>query len=432
MLSCFHVRPESIGYRVAFAMRPRQLAVLVFLAGAAGLCLWLAPQAVSRFRGFFSFARPQRVQEVALADLNGDGSLDAYLTINPDGEPYLHPDYVLFNDGAGEFEDSGQLLGNTNSFSVALGDVNGDGSIDAVAGNRIYKNNGEGVLYGSTPLRDVGSGGTFRWEVALADLDGNGSLDVFGAGCCGGAILQPTRRALFSEDLVWLNAGAGTFRSNGQRLAGTGSNAVAVGDLDGDGYPDAFVAAGLSTDATENSARETANTVWFNDGQGRFEDSGQRLGKAESIAVALGDVDGDGDLDAVVGNAGRDELWLNDGQGRFHLARQRLGDGDTRFVFLVDLNEDSKPDLFIAEKHGGLVWLNDGDGNFSASDQRISYDDLDAPAVGDVTGDGLDDVFIAGVSSYRVWRGEGDGRFSAGPSGEHHEEAGEEGTLGSE
>jgi hypothetical protein len=42
--------------------------------------------------------------------------------------------------------------------------------------------------------------------------------------------------------------------------------------------------------------------VWKNDGTSMFSDSGQSLGSSLSTAVALGDVDGDGDLDAFVAN----------------------------------------------------------------------------------------------------------------------------------
>jgi hypothetical protein len=67
---------------------------------------------------FFSFDRPPRVQEISLADLTGNGYLDAYLAIGPGGEPYQHPDYVLFNQGDGYFIDSGQSLDNFDSSSV--------------------------------------------------------------------------------------------------------------------------------------------------------------------------------------------------------------------------------------------------------------------------------------------------------------------------
>ena len=69
------------------------------------------------------------------------------------------------------------------------------------------------------------------------------------------------------------------------------SHGVSLGDVDGDGDLDAFVA---------NS--RTGNRVWVNDGSGIFTDSGQSLGDHYSHGVTLGDVDGDGDLDAFVAN----------------------------------------------------------------------------------------------------------------------------------
>ena len=54
--------------------------------------------------------------------------------------------------------------------------------------------------------------------------------------------------------------------------------------------------------------------MWMNDGQGLFSDSGQALGTTDSFAVALGDVDKDGDPDALVGAAREspdNKLYLN-------------------------------------------------------------------------------------------------------------------------
>jgi hypothetical protein len=76
---------------------------------------------------------------------------------------------------------------------------------------------------------------------------------------------------------------------------------VALGDLDGDGDLDAFV------------ANNGANTVWRNDGSAAFTSTGQSIGASDSRDVALGDVDADGDLDAFVANGGLqpNKVWLN-------------------------------------------------------------------------------------------------------------------------
>lgn len=362
---------------------------------------------------FFSFDGPPLVQEVALADLNDDGHLDAFVTISPRGEPYVAPDRVLFGDGNGRFTDSGQRIENVNSFAVALGDISGDGVADAVVGPLIYANDGNG-RFNQGSYGDLTTLGTFRWQLRLADLNGDGALDVFGAGCCGGTRVLPdnSQQILYSANEVLLNNGSGRFGRSEQLLGQSGSNAAALGDVNGDGFIDAFVANGQSTFADGSVRSKVPNTIWLNDGSGQFSDNGERLGAEESTAVALGDLDGDGDLDAVVGNNGRDELWLNDGVGHFTRSPQSLGTGLTRAVFVHDLNGDGAPDLIMAGEKSARIWLNNGSAKFQ-SGQRIRYDEDNAIAPGDVNNDGVMDLLVAGVGDYRVWLGDGSGGFTA-------------------
>jgi uncharacterized repeat protein (TIGR01451 family) len=86
---------------------------------------------------------------------------------------------------------------------------------------------------------------------------------------------------------------------------------VALGDVDGDGDLDAYIANWLT------------NTVWLNDGSGVFNDSGQSLPSSWSQNVALGDVDSDGDLDAFVANIDKEpnRVWLNRSQTDLSLSK---------------------------------------------------------------------------------------------------------------
>ena len=89
--------------------------------------------------------------------------------------------------------------------------------------------------------------------------------------------------------------------------------AAVLGDLDGDGDSDAYLANG------ENEGG-VPDTVWLNDGSGTFFDSVQQPFELETDFVTLGDLDGDGDLDAVT------EVFaaFTDGKGNFTYRRSGL------------------------------------------------------------------------------------------------------------
>jgi hypothetical protein len=156
--------------------------------------------------------------------------------------------------------------------------------------------------------------------------------------------------------------------------------------------------------------------VWLNDGFGNFRDSGQRLSLSDGYSVALGDIDGDGDLDAFIGHAYSgmaDEIWLNDGTGTFADSGQRLGNDNTRVTSLDDVDQDGDLDAFVGYQGYGKIWLNDGSGQFIDSKHHFAWDSAFAVNLADVDNDGYKDVFAFRFNGeYHVWHNNGEGQFS--------------------
>jgi enediyne biosynthesis protein E4 len=131
----------------------------------------------------------------------------------------------------------------------------------------------------------------------------------------------------------------------GNRILGQGAG-VALGDVDGDGLTDVFLA------RTEGSS-----ALYRNLGGWRFEDITERAGVGaadrHSTGAAFADTDGDGDLDLILlATLGPDAIFLNDGHGRFTEHRADLGldpaaKGATTAA-MADVDGDGDLDLYVA------------------------------------------------------------------------------------
>lgn len=147
-------------------------------------------------------------------------------------------------------------------------------------------------------------------------------------------------------------------------------------------------------------------------------------GALAPIAVALGDLNGDGNIDVVAINAdnpGTLGVLLGNGDGTLRPVVTYPAGAWPGFVVLADFNHDGFLDAAVANRAIGTpgqvnILLGKGDGTFKAPVAYGPFSDAFSIGLGDFNGDGNVDIAVGDVSAGSLLLGNGDGTFRMGQS----------------
>ncbi len=277
---------------------------------------------------------------VAAGDFDGDGLCDLYFC-SVEGRNALYR-----NLGNFRFADvtaaAGAAITNLFSTGAIFADVNGDGALDLLVsanngGPTLLMNDGRGHFTNATVASGISTrplGGT---SLALGDLDGNGTLDLFVAN--------------YGETTI--------LRSGGNLSVRTVNGQPVVSGRDARRWK---IINGRIIEFGEPSA------IYLNDGKGKFtplswtggaflDEDGQPLKQAPmdlSLSVLLRDLNGDGTPDIYVCNDFQvpDRFWINDGKGKFRAAPRLALRQTSNFsmgVDFADLDRDGRDDFIVVD-----------------------------------------------------------------------------------
>jgi hypothetical protein len=399
-------------------------------AGEHNVQVWLGDGTGGFALAATPYAPPYPARAV-VADGDGDGVPDLLIVMATTA--LVEEPLFSRGNGDGTFQAPLRIRSGHTALSLAVGDLDGDGSPDVA----MAEGTGISLVRGSPSGTFVIEHATAAFDsevdpslsrvagMAFADFDRDGLLDV-ALSANGDFVNQPSTAP---ASRVLMGSGNGTFHGIERFGTGLSQSQPVVGDFDGDGLPDVVVAAsGPGTDLG-------GTFLYSGSGDGTFGD-GQLIATAADVLTSV-DADADGRSDLLLVDRSSLTVLLTRGGHSFYELRsevQSLDGSSPLSVAITDLNCDGHLDAVMGAYYSVGVSLGDPNHQFGpllelprtadpASDDlgstftSLSVADLNGDSVPDLlaTAEGMQPVPAAGapevVGALLLFLGNGDGTF---------------------
>jgi hypothetical protein len=308
------------------------------------------------YKAPFTYRTGHHPSSVALGDLNDDGFQDVAVT-----NSLSNTLSVFLGIGNGAFKTQQVFATEKGPDSVTFGYVNTDEKLDLIVANSasnsvsLFDGKGDGTIQ----LRKSYATGNSPNSVLFKDLSGVGDYGIVVANYNSGTVS------------VLMGHPDGTFDAprTFSTVSATGwtPNTLALGDVNGDHKPDLIVGSFF--------AQYSNICLLLGNGNGTFKMPQTFAQGSTPMALAVGDVNGDGKLDIAIANHYRHsvDVFLGNGDATFNLPQTFATGTSPIGLSIGDLNADGKLDLVVANLNSNnvSVFLGKGNGNLNVQVYKV-------------------------------------------------------------